>query len=114
MKIKSGGGINSNKVVQSRGPKVEPVAHKVNPAAAGQLGAAVQFKKPELEAGKGYQPGAVPGIGIGKATTRPDTPGPGSGRTIYGSGSQSPTPPATGMPAGRDTLGEYGPEKRRG
>ncbi len=78
-KARSGGGITSNKLMQSTKWKQEPVANKASPAGAAQQGLAVQF------------------------------PG-GGGRTIYKSGSQSPTPPAREMPEGRNTLAEYGPD----
>jgi len=63
--------------------------------------------------------------GIAGAYKKPDIPSPGSGRTIYRTGSQmqhgpanpghvshAPDPPATGK-SGRDTLAEYGPEIKR-
>ena len=115
MKIKSGGGIQGNKVVQSKASqKVEPVAHKASPAGAAQLGMSVQFEKEKLRSGSGYEPKAMGSTGIANARQGHAGPGPGGGgRTIYKSGSQSPTPPAREMPAGRDTLSEYGPERRR-
>jgi hypothetical protein len=122
-KARSGGGISSNKVVQSRaGYKVEPQANKASPAGADGLGQAVQFKKDALiQAGKGYNPAPVPPTGApGKYNSA--WQGPGSGRTVYGRGSQStygpvnpgernvaPDPPATGT-RGRDILSGYGPE----
>jgi hypothetical protein len=102
-KIVSGGGISSNKYVTSKaGGKVEPVSRKASPAGAAQLGAAVQFRKEPLEAGKGYSPGEMPATGV-KGTFNSASQGPGSGRTVYGSGSQSPTPQAKEMPEGRNT-----------
>jgi hypothetical protein len=110
--ILSGGGINSNKTLQSKaGGKVEPKAKAVNPAGAAQQGLAVQFEKQPLEAGKGYSPGKMGSTGIANASKGPSGAGPGGyGRTIYKSGSQSPTPQAREMPAGRDILSEYGPD----
>src|SRR6516162_2507667 len=108
MRIKSGGGINSNKVVQSRSRgKVEPTTHKANVAGVAQQGLAVQFEKEPLTSGKGYEPKPVPATGVpGRFNSAAQ--GPGSGRTVYGSGSQStygpvassqvnraPDPPAT-------------------
>jgi hypothetical protein len=106
----TGGGLNSNKVVQSKHGKAEPVSHKVGPEAAAQLGRAEQFKKPNLEQGQGYQP-----YGPKDHTTA----GPGAMRTIHKSGSQglhgpvargeqnrAPDPPST--TPGRDILGDYG------
>jgi hypothetical protein len=107
VKIVSGGGINSNKVVQSKTGKVEPVSRKASPAGAAQLGRAVQFKKEPLEQGRGYEPGPKGSTGL-SGTYNPAREGPGSGRTTYRSGSQSATPQANEMPAGRDTLAEYG------
>jgi hypothetical protein len=60
------------------GRKREPIVKKVHESAVADLGAAVQYKKEELYAGKGYQP---PG-------PRPARAGPGGGRTIHRSGSQ--------------------------
>ena len=112
-KIVSGGGLTSNKLVQSKQGKVEPVSRKASPAGAAQLGAAVQFRKEPLEAGKGYNPAPVPPNGIANAQQGHEGPGPGGGgRTIYKSGSQSPTPEAREMPKGRDTLSEFGPGRK--
>jgi hypothetical protein len=110
--IKSGGGINSNKTVQSRsGVKVEPKAQAANVAGVAQQGMATAFKKEPLIQGKGYEPQGMGPTGIANATKGPAGAGPGGmGRTIYRSGSQSPTPPAHEMPAGRNTLAEYGTE----
>jgi hypothetical protein len=114
MKIKSGGGITSNKYVTSKAPKTEPISRKASPAGVNQMGVATQFKKEPVISGKGYDPAKVGPTGVQKATVRPDTPGPGSGRTTYASGSQSPTPPAKEMPKGRDILSQYGPERSKG
>jgi hypothetical protein len=114
VKIVSGGGLNSNKVVQSKQAKVEPVSRKASPTGANQLGQAVQFRKEPLEAGKGYQSKPMGSTGIANATQGQAGPGPGGGgRTIYAKGSQSPTPEAREMPEGRNTLSEFGPVKRR-
>jgi hypothetical protein len=113
-KAKSGGGITSNKLVTSRAPKVEPRSRAISPGAVSKLGAMqgnhatnqgrnVNVPPPKLDAGRGYQPvGPTSNMGVG----------PGANRTIYRSGSQSATPTARPMPAGRDTLAEYGPNKR--
>src|SRR5262249_27191408 len=108
----TGGGISSNKTVQSRsGMKVEPKAQAANVAGVAQQGMATAFKKEPLIQGKGYEPQGMGPTGIANATKGPAGAGPGGmGRTIYRSGSQSPTPPAHGMPAGRNTLAEYGPD----
>src|SRR5262245_49178348 len=108
--IKSGGGINSNKVVQSRsGAKVEPVSKAGNVAGVAQQGLATAFRKEPIIQGQGYTPKAMPATGI-RGTFNSATSGPGSGRTVYPSGSQGATPPAREMPAGRDTLSEDGPD----
>ena len=110
--IKSGGGINSNKTVQSRSSyKVEPIGKAGNVAGVAQQGLATAFRKEPITRGQGYTPKAMPATGIANAVKGPPGAGPGGGgRTIYRSGSQGPTPPAREMPAGRDTLSEYGPD----
>src|SRR5262249_38037834 len=108
----TGGGINSNKTVQSRsGYKVEPKSRAMSPEAVGQQGAQLAFARKPLEQGPGYMPGKMGDTGIANARKGPAGAGPGGGgRTIYRSGSQSPTPPAHGMPPGSNTLAEYGPD----
>ena len=110
--IKSGGGISSNKVVQSKsGGKVEPRSTAIDPAGVSQRDVSTPFRKTPVEIGPGYNPGKMAATGIANARQGPPGAGPGGfGRTIYKSGSQSPTPPAREMPAGRDTLAEYGPD----
>ena len=114
--IKSGGGINSNKTVQSRsGYKVEPKASAANVAGVAQMGLSHAFKPEPMIQGKGYEPEKMPATGV-KGSYNAATQGPSSGRTIYGKGSQAeynpgPKPmPTNPMPAGRDTLAEFGPE----
>jgi hypothetical protein len=120
--IKSGGGITSNKCHTSRaGVKVEPKAQKANPAGVGQQGMATAFKKEPVIQGKGYEPKAMPATGV-PGYFNSAKAGPGSGRTIMKSGSQSqygkppqgetnraPDPSATGT-RGREILGQFGPE----
>ena len=110
--IKSGGGITSNKYVTSRsGMKTEPRSTAINPAGISQRDVSTAFKKTPVEAGPGYSTKPRGDTGIAGARKGPAGAGPGGyGRTIYKSGSQSPTPPARGMPAGRNTLAEYGPD----
>jgi hypothetical protein len=126
MRIKSGGGIQSRQVSHRHEPKVEPKAHKANVASGAQQGLSTQFPKAPLQQGpgSGYEPKPMGPTGVpGKYNAA--TSGPGSGRTVYRSGSQStygpvnpgqvnraPDPPATGAP-GRDILSDYGPEVRR-
>src|SRR5262245_2900464 len=120
----SGGGITSNKLVTSKGYKTEPVANKASPAGAGQLGAAVQFRKEPLIQGPGYNPPGVPATGVpGKYNAA--LQGPGSQRTICRSGGQSqygsPAPSAVNRAPdrsatgnrGRDILSDFGPERDR-
>ena len=110
--IKSGGGINSNKTTSVKaGVKVEPRSTAINPAGISQRDVSTAFRKERVEAGRGYSTKPQSDTGIANATKGPAGAGPGGyGRTIYKSGSQSPTPPAHGMPAGRNTLAEYGPD----
>ena len=105
----TGGGYGSDKHVEARKGKQEPVSHKGNPAGVAQQGAATAFRKQEITSGQGYQP-----YGPKDHTKQ----GPGAGRTISKSGSQGlysssgkKMPMETNpMPTGRDTLAEYGPE----
>ena len=121
--VRSGGGPDSRNVSHRYEPKVNPVANKASPAGANQLGQAVQFRKEELiQQGKGYNPVGVPATGVpGKFNAAAQ--GPGSGRTVYPSGSQTQYgPPATNavnrtpdVPAttpGRDILRDYGKDYR--
>ena len=110
--IKSGGGINSNKTVQSRsGGKVEPRSTAINSAGISQRDVSTAFRKEPVEVGPGYSTKPLPATGVAGARQGPAGAGPGGGgRTIYPSGSQSPTPTAREMPAGRDTLAEFGPD----
>jgi hypothetical protein len=124
VKIQSGGGINSNKTVQSRsGGKVEPKTHAGNVAGVAQQGIATFFRKEPLTQGRGYEPAPMPATGV-KGTYNSATSGPGSGRTVYRSGSpaeygpvnrgqvnRAPDPPATAP--GRDILSMYGKEMKR-
>jgi hypothetical protein len=114
MKVKSGGGITSNKYKTSKaGQKVEPRAHRANIPAVADQGLAVQYRKAPLQQGpgSGYEPAKMGSTGIAGARQGHAGAGPGGGnRTIYKSGSQSPTPPAHGMSPGRDTLAEFGPD----
>jgi hypothetical protein len=107
----SGGGANSRVVKHDRKVKTEPVTHRGNVAGVAQQGVSTAFAKEPLTQGKGYEPSKMQSTGIANATKGPAGAGPGGyGRTIFRSGSQSPTPPATGMPAGRNTMAEFGPE----
>jgi|SRR6516165_12291232 hypothetical protein len=112
----TGGGINSNKTVQSRsGYKVEPTTNRGNVVGVAQMGLSHAFKPEPMLQGKGYEPAPMPPTGV-KGTYNSSTQGPGSQRTVYGKGSQAeynpgPQPMRTNpMPAGRDTLAEFGPD----
>src|SRR6516165_11747370 len=99
MKIQSGGGITSNKYKTSKGgQKVEPTTHRGNVAGVAQQGMAVALKKEPITQGKGYEPAKMGNTGIANSVKGPSGAGPGGmGRTIYKSGSQSPTPTAREM-----------------
>jgi hypothetical protein len=116
MRIKSGGGYNSTQTKSGRsGWKTEPKSNAGNPAGVNQMGVSTAFKKePILREGKGYTPQKMGDAGVAKSYFNSATSGPGSGRTIYKSGTQSPTPPAKELPKGRDVLSEYGPERSKG
>jgi hypothetical protein len=87
--IKSGGGITSNQLKQSKAYKTEPKPHAMSPAGVAQQGMATAFKKEPLEAGPGYRTGPQQPTGIAGARKGPAGAGPGGmGRTIYASGSQ--------------------------
>jgi hypothetical protein len=113
----TGGGINSNKTVQSRsGVKVEPTARAANVEAVAQQGMATAFPKREMFPTRGYEPEKMPVSGV-KGQYNAATSGPGSLRTTYAHGSQAeygprgPQPTQTRpMPKGREILSEYGPE----
>jgi hypothetical protein len=98
---KSGGGINSNKAVQSKsGQKVEPRSTAIDPAGVSQRDVSTAFRKTPLEVGPGYSPKPMPPTGV-RGTYNSATSGPASQRTVYPAGSQSLTPPASEMPPGR-------------
>jgi len=101
--------LTQGKTVQSRNPKTEPVTHKASPEGVNQMGVATAFKKEPVISGRGYEPGPMPATGS-RGTYNSANQGPGSGRTTYQSGSQQATPTAQPMPAGREILGEFGPE----
>ena len=111
VKVTSGGGINSNKAVQSRsGGKVEPRSTAIDPVGVSQRDVSTAFRKTPAEVGPGYSPGTMPPTGV-RGTYNSATSGPASQRTVYPSGSQSSTPPAPEMPPGR-TFDER-PNKRK-
>jgi hypothetical protein len=111
MKKLSGGGIQSNKLVNVGVKSGPPRTNVVSPASADQVGQTVAFKKDPLPIRTAQQ---VPmgnavalNVGAGK---------PGAGRTIHRCGSQGlqgPVNPGHSPPA-RDILSEFGPERRKG
>jgi hypothetical protein len=106
-KARSGGGITSNKLVQSKAPKVEPRSKAISPEGVAQLGAATAFQKKPLDMGPGYQP-VGPTSNMGQ--------GPGANRTTYKCGSQGlqgSVNPGHSAPA-KDILGSFGPDRRNG
>jgi hypothetical protein len=114
-KARSGGGITSNKLVTTKAPKTEPRSRAISPAAVSRIGAkqgnhatgkgTVRVVSPPLDAGRGYSAPVGPASNLAA--------GPGAGRAVYRTGSQSPTPAARPMAPGRDILSEFGPESKR-
>jgi hypothetical protein len=87
---KAGGGFNSNKIVRSQNPKVEPKAYAMSPAGASQLGTALGNHATTSNR-KVLKGAAVPlqsGPGYEAKGPRPGVAGPGGGRTVYRSGGQ--------------------------
>ena len=125
-KARSGGGITSNKYTKSKaGGKVEPRPHAVSVETAAQQGLALGFVRKPLVAGPGYSQGPMPATGVA-GYKKPDIAGPGSGRTIYKTGSQmqygaanpgvrdtAPDVPGASTKGARDILSAYGPERGR-
>lgn len=127
--IASGGGIQS-RVTQhftgvSGGVKQEPKPRAANVEGVAQQGAATAFTKRPLFDGAGYSTKPMPASGV-PGYFNAAKAGPGSGRTIMPSGTQShygpnapnatnraPDPPATAQ-RGPDILKMYGPERGRG
>ena len=107
VKITSGGGYNSNKTVHSRGYKTEPKPRAANVAGVAQQGISTAFAKEPLFNGPGCSTKPQGDTGIANARKGPEGAGPGGmGRTIYGSGSQGPTPAAREMAPSRDYFNE--------
>src|SRR5258707_3005674 len=87
MKAKSGGGIQSTKVVHSTNLKREPIAKAVSPEAAAQLGRTVDFARQTTVGGGGPGYPSRPVVNTAKS-------GPGSNRVIYPRGQQGQHGPA--------------------
>jgi hypothetical protein len=88
----SGGGIESNKVVNTQNPKREPTPHGVSVGAVSRLGGMVGEGTPYKNL---YNKQAY----TTPLGTTPADCKPGGGRMIMPSGSQSKTPAARPMPA---------------
>jgi len=105
--ILSGGSYNSNQTKHSRGYKTEPVSKAGNVAGVAQQGLSTAFQKEPPFNGPGYSTKPQGDTGIANARKGPASAGPGGfGRTIYASGSQSPTPTAREMAPSRDYFTE--------
>src|SRR6266852_5869437 len=83
-KARSGGGITSNKLVQSKAPKAEPKPRAINPGyMATSLGGKVGTQKAitPMDAGSGYKTPKGPTDNVAAV-------GVGGGRTVHHCGSQ--------------------------
>jgi hypothetical protein len=90
---RTGGGINSKVVSNVSAPKREPLVNPVSPGAVSRLGAVVGVGTPHKNL---YSSKATTPFG-----TTPSVAGPGGGRMIMPSGSQSKTPAPRSMGTGR-------------
>jgi hypothetical protein len=83
----TGGGAGTNKLVSTRNFKTEPQNYAIDPGRASNIGMSVHFVKGPLQEGRGYSNPIGPS---------PSVAGPGGGRVVLPSGSQSrvsnPTP----------------------
>jgi hypothetical protein len=118
-KSKAGGGINSRQHV-SVGVRTGKGALKDNVKAVSQIGQSLGNKatdhsrlvdpRERLRQGEMGAMGAIP-LGNAKAKELSGgNCGPGRGRTVYRSGTQSGLTAPKAIPAGRDTLAEFGRE----
>jgi hypothetical protein len=109
-KAKSGGGITSNKLVNV-GLRTGSGSKGSSPAAASQLGQSTAFRKEQVDSERGYSGGGKYG---NELATNVGKGGPGAGRTVMRSGSQGTYGAVVnpGSPPARDTLREYGPERK--
>jgi hypothetical protein len=106
-KIKSGGGLTSNKLVNV-GLRTGSPSKGSSPAAADQIGQSTFFTKEKIDAGRAYNASQLgnalaTNVGAGK---------PGAGRTVHHCGSQGTHGPVNPghSPARQDILSEYGPD----
>jgi hypothetical protein len=116
MSHKPGGGLHSKVVKHTSNPKSEPRANAKNPGGVSQFGQAQgnhitragqsNYRGDPVDIGRGYQNPVGP--------TSMALSGPGSGRKIYGSGSQQQYGSGgTATSAGREILSSFGPESSR-
>lgn len=91
-KAKSGGGITSNKVVQSRGVVSGAKAKGVSPQAASRIGI-----RTVATTGVAKVPGPIAKPLGNELAKNVGKGGPGAGRTVHPSGSQSRTSASTPM-----------------
>jgi hypothetical protein len=113
--MKSGGGIRSNKVTR-QGVRTGSQPKAIRPGGVGQIGAS-QGSHATTKGDTGYRGakffgGSAPSAKFGNEVAAATVCGPGGSRTVYSSGSQGGLKPARPMPAGRDILNEFGPNKR--
>jgi hypothetical protein len=118
MASKAGGGIRSKNVVRPPSRQGMP-ARGVNPGHVAQTGSALGNHSTDSQ-GKRLTRAAEPkftqsphSVPLGNAlATNVGKGGPGTGRVVYGCGTQGQTGPAAGSvrPAGRDILSEFGPD----
>jgi hypothetical protein len=115
----SGGGIQSNKLKRVPVKAGPPSTNKMSPAAAAQLGA--HLGDHVTERGKVLSnpadrllTGTAPQVRSGNDVAQSTKAGPGGSRNIYPAGTQAKTPAAAGLPRGREILGQFGAERRRG
>jgi hypothetical protein len=107
-KIKSGGGIQSNKLVKPSVRTGQP-PKGTSPAAADYLGQATAFRKENVGVGPAYQAsklGNEVALNVGAGA-------PGAGRTVHHCGSQGvhgKPDPGNPPPAGKDIISEFGPD----
>ena len=103
-KSNAGGGPLSNKT-KSVGLQTGAPAEGRNVKAVSQIGTAIDPKSREQMAAPRPAGGAVK---LGNEVALNSKSAPGQGRTIMPSGSQHGLAPAKPMPAGRNTLAEFG------
>jgi hypothetical protein len=94
-----GGGPKSNKVINVGVRAGAPSTNKISAAGVGQMGAATHFQKSPIVSGTAKQ------VPLGNEVAgNVGGGGPGTGRTVYGSGSQQGLKPTMPMPRGRGIL----------